>query len=382
MVALSEKLCRNDTRPRDGRVCRRQFAPSAGIPVRCTADMLPARCRHDKCGAIVEAYDCDAYGNTLIFTAPGADGIWFTDDDVQSNYGANEIIYCGYRFDPETELYYVRNRTYNPALGRWIQRDPIGYAGGVNLYGYVGGMASAAVDAVGMAGHGPPPLPFPNLFSASTLYSGSLQDVFGPNFPVSASLKATLNSVSQFRPLWPVSSSNSNPQLQAVGVITLDGVSLTGTAGPTSGNKTLVKGEISTTIKASQGTFTPSFTLGYPDIIKGLPTLTGAIKFAGPGGKYDFSTSAAVTGPLVTYATNIQYQIFKLNDTTVGMTGGFQAVSGGRLATAQGTFGLLAKFRLNKFCYFQGNITSSRAVVGSDQTKVTATFDFVVGGSK
>jgi RHS repeat-associated protein len=28
--------------------------------------------------------------------------------------------------DPETELYYVRNRMYNPALGRWIQRDPIG----------------------------------------------------------------------------------------------------------------------------------------------------------------------------------------------------------------------------------------------------------------
>jgi len=38
----------------------------------------------------------DAYGNTIIFTGPGADGVWFTDDDVQSSYGANEIIYCGY----------------------------------------------------------------------------------------------------------------------------------------------------------------------------------------------------------------------------------------------------------------------------------------------
>ncbi len=28
--------------------------------------------------------------------------------------------------DPETQLYYVRNRMYNPALGRWVQRDPIG----------------------------------------------------------------------------------------------------------------------------------------------------------------------------------------------------------------------------------------------------------------
>ena len=29
------------------------------------------------------------------------------------------------------------NRHYSPALGRWITRDPIGYAGGINLYEYV-----------------------------------------------------------------------------------------------------------------------------------------------------------------------------------------------------------------------------------------------------
>ncbi|MGC9261612.1 MAG: RHS repeat-associated core domain-containing protein [Phycisphaerae bacterium] len=100
-------------------------------------------------GAIVEAYDTDAYGNTLIFTGPGADGVWFTNDDVQSSYGASDIVYCGYRFDPEAELYYVRNRTYSPILGRWLQRDPIGYAGGVNLYEYVGGRAVVAVDPEG-----------------------------------------------------------------------------------------------------------------------------------------------------------------------------------------------------------------------------------------
>ena len=100
-------------------------------------------------GAIVEAYDCDAYGNTLIFTGPGADGVWFTDDDVQSSYGANEIIYCGYRFDPESELYHVRNRTYSPVLGRWIQRDPIGYAGSVNLYEYASSRPATRLDPNG-----------------------------------------------------------------------------------------------------------------------------------------------------------------------------------------------------------------------------------------
>ena len=80
-----------------------------------------------------------AYGNTLIFTAPDTTGNWWGDAAVQSSYGANEIVYCGYRFDPESQLYYVRNRTYNPVLGRWIQRDPIGYDGGPNPFQYASG---------------------------------------------------------------------------------------------------------------------------------------------------------------------------------------------------------------------------------------------------
>ena len=63
---------------------------------------------------------------------------------------ANERNYCGYRSDPESQLYDVRNRTYNPALGRWIQRDPIGYQGGINLYEYVGGGAAGGSDSTGL----------------------------------------------------------------------------------------------------------------------------------------------------------------------------------------------------------------------------------------
>ena len=64
---------------------------------------------------------------------------------------ANERNYCGYRFDSETQLYYVRNRTYNPVLGRWIQRDPIGFKDGANLYGYVESGPVGAVDPTGLA---------------------------------------------------------------------------------------------------------------------------------------------------------------------------------------------------------------------------------------
>ena len=108
-------------------------------------------------GGIVEAYDTDAYGQTIIYTGPGPDYLWFTDDDAGSGftYGANDMIFCGYRYDPETRLYYVRNRMFltdtdGISVGRWLQRDPIGYAGGINLYEYVGGRAEVEVDPEGL----------------------------------------------------------------------------------------------------------------------------------------------------------------------------------------------------------------------------------------
>jgi RHS repeat-associated protein len=53
---------------------------------------------------------------------------------------------CGYRYDAETDNYYVRNRYYSPILGRWLTRDPIGYQGGKNLYEYCGGRPVTAID--------------------------------------------------------------------------------------------------------------------------------------------------------------------------------------------------------------------------------------------
>jgi len=43
-------------------------------------------------------------------------------------------------------------RAYDPDLGRWISRDPIGETGGFNLYGYVGNSPDNFVDPFGLAG--------------------------------------------------------------------------------------------------------------------------------------------------------------------------------------------------------------------------------------
>ena len=51
----------------------------------------------------------------------------------------NDIGFSGYVFNSEVDgggLYTVRNRHFDPVWGRWISRDPSGYANSNSLYGY------------------------------------------------------------------------------------------------------------------------------------------------------------------------------------------------------------------------------------------------------
>jgi RHS repeat-associated protein len=79
----------------------------------------------DSTGTIVEAYDTDAYGNTLIFKAAGSGGNWWADDATQTDLPACEYIFTGRQYDPETEIYFYQARYYSPALGRFLSRDPL-----------------------------------------------------------------------------------------------------------------------------------------------------------------------------------------------------------------------------------------------------------------
>jgi uncharacterized protein RhaS with RHS repeats len=47
-------------------------------------------------------------------------------------------------------LYYYRARYYHPQLARFVAEDPIGLAGGINLYAYVRGNPLGAIDPLGL----------------------------------------------------------------------------------------------------------------------------------------------------------------------------------------------------------------------------------------
>lgn len=57
----------------------------------------------------------------------------------------------GHWWDPELGLHYNRFRYYDPQLGRYLQSDPIGTAGGVNIYAYTDGNPIDFVDLLGLA---------------------------------------------------------------------------------------------------------------------------------------------------------------------------------------------------------------------------------------
>lgn len=71
------------------------------------------------------------------------------------NDDTNPVLYgfAGRQLDPESGTYYSRARNYNPETGKFMQKDPIGFAGeNINLYGYTKNSPISNVDPFGLYG--------------------------------------------------------------------------------------------------------------------------------------------------------------------------------------------------------------------------------------
>ena len=104
-------------------------------------------------GDIVERFIYDAYGKAKVLDNQ------FAEKQNGSEYQW-EFLYTGRRLDRESGLMYYRNRYYHTGIGRFVSRDPIGYAGGsMNLYEYVDSGPVALSDPSGLASPYDPPYP-------------------------------------------------------------------------------------------------------------------------------------------------------------------------------------------------------------------------------
>jgi RHS repeat-associated protein len=84
-------------------------------------------------------WDSDPFGTTAPNQNPSALGLF-----------EYNLRFPGQQYDAVVGLNYNYFRDYDPATGRYAQSDPIGLAGGLNTYGYVGGNPVEDADPLGL----------------------------------------------------------------------------------------------------------------------------------------------------------------------------------------------------------------------------------------
>jgi RHS repeat-associated protein len=101
----------------------------------------------DAGGNILEKYVYNGYGKRTILDAQNT--------EIQTSAHGNRIGFQGREHEDltgpaqEHGLTFHRNRFYDPDVGRWGRRDPIGYEGGINLYCYVDAQVVTGIDSYG-----------------------------------------------------------------------------------------------------------------------------------------------------------------------------------------------------------------------------------------
>jgi len=90
-----------------------------------------------------KAFLSDGLGSTRALTdAAGQQTKSYTYDVFgslrsETGTGENNYLFTGRDLDRDLGIYYYRNRWYDPSVGRFVTKDPIGMSGGENYYNYV-----------------------------------------------------------------------------------------------------------------------------------------------------------------------------------------------------------------------------------------------------
>ena len=95
----------------------------------------------DTSGNLVAAYEYDPFGKLIRYAGTRSTSM--------------SLLYGTKYLDMETGLIYYGHRYYDPRQGRFINRDPIGEFGGLNLYGFVGNSPVNRIDFLGLCGSPP-----------------------------------------------------------------------------------------------------------------------------------------------------------------------------------------------------------------------------------
>ncbi|HCN28430.1 MAG TPA: hypothetical protein DIT64_06600 [Verrucomicrobiales bacterium] len=102
----------------------------------------------DANGGVAAAYEYDPFGQLLRAEGASANE-HLSDADLP---GDNPFRYSSKYWDRETGLYDYGHRFYDPSMGRFLNRDPIGEAGGTNLYAFAGNDPVNRWDYLGLEG--------------------------------------------------------------------------------------------------------------------------------------------------------------------------------------------------------------------------------------
>jgi RHS repeat-associated protein len=93
---------------------------------------------------------------------------------IPSSGNVGRFQYTGQTWLPELGMYYYKARIYSPTLGRFLQTDPIGFGGGMNIYAYVGNDPINFVDPLGLQEQcGGDNEPFCDVLVVGKLFGGS-----------------------------------------------------------------------------------------------------------------------------------------------------------------------------------------------------------------